>query len=92
MAIPPERIPDAAFQFFVRTVLQQLMVERCMAADDPIADAETRSKITLNAGDLSLEKRGGDDALSQHFLHQLETFWQSVRDEVEARVRFGKTR
>lgn len=92
MAIPPDKIPEAAFQVFARTILSQLMVERCMEADDPVADAESRAAISLGAGDSMLDKRGGEDALSHHVLHHQESFWASVRDEVATRVRLREAR
>lgn len=71
---------------FTRNVLTDLMVAQCMESTDPIAAVDERSKYKLAAADMQLAKRV--DALSHLVLQETETFWEGVRVEVEARVRF----
>lgn len=76
---------QAGHHMFLRTILSDLMVERCMQADDPVADAELRAKLKLMVAERQADDRGADD-LSQAYLHEMETFWDWVQREVRARV------
>lgn len=82
-----ERKRAMAEHVFTRLVLSDLMVDLCMRADDPVAEAKRRAAIRLDALDGAVEKRGGDE-LSHRVLDQFETFWPDVLREVEERVRF----
>lgn len=85
-----ERSRAKAEHIFTRTILTDLMVHQCMEADDPIAAANERAGYKLAAGDALLERKA--DLTAHLFLEQMETFWEGVRREVEARVRDRETR
>lgn len=79
----------AGQHMFLRTILSSLMVDRCMEADDPIADATLRAESALIAADAQTDSQGADD-LSQAYLHEMETFWEWVQREVRARVEISR--
>lgn len=75
-----------ANRIFVRLTLQSLMVDECMRAADPIAEARTRSEITLTAID-NVTDEEANQLLSHAILDEMEIFWKAVREEVGVRVR-----
>lgn len=76
----------AAERIFVRSILRELFVLRCMDADDPFEAVEDMATVKLGAADMLSDQRGMDDMLSHYFVHSMETFWTDVRNEVRARV------
>lgn len=89
MALGPGDISRAkAEHVFTRTILHDLMVELCMRKDDPVGEAERRAQIKLDAFD-HIGAKLEDQLFNQLALHELETFWESVRRTVEANVANG---
>lgn len=75
-----------ANRVFVRLIIQRLMVDECMRAPDPVAEARSRSEITLTAID-NVTDEEANQLLSHAVLDEMETFWKAVREEVGFRVR-----
>lgn len=71
---------------FTRIVLADLMAAECMRQTDPLGFVDQRAKAILAAGDTKLDERG--DLLSHLYLHEMETFWEGVREDVQARLQF----
>src|SRR3546814_1268694 len=77
-----------AEHFFTRSILHDRMVELCMRKDDPHAAVDERAKRKLTALDevgATLE----DQLFNQLALHEMETFWEGVRRDVEFYVEKG---
>lgn len=70
---------------FTRIVLHDLMVDLCMRADDPLAEASQRATINLGVSE-GLASGDTNKLLSQVVLHEFETFWGQVEREVGQRV------
>jgi hypothetical protein len=68
--------------------MHDLMVELCLRKDDPVAEAERRAKLKLDALD-EVGATMDDQLFSQLALHELETFWKGVQREVEFYVEKG---
>lgn len=74
---------------FVRILLHDLMVDLCMRADDPIAEATRRATINLGVTE-GISKKDGTERLTQVVLHEFESFWGQVETEVARRVERAK--
>lgn len=86
--VDPSISRQKAEHFFTRTILHDIMVEQCMRKDDPLATVDERAKRKLDALD-EIGATMEDQLFSQLALHELETFWQGVRKDVEFYVEKG---
>lgn len=85
----PHEISRAkAEHVFTRSILHDLMVELCMRDDDPIGETDRRAALKIGAAD-KVGATAKDQLFNQLLLHELETFWDQVRDEVSQRVEKG---
>lgn len=85
----PKEARREAEHIFTRLVLQDLMADLCMRADDPNAEASFRSTLALGAHQHIAGKNKGD--ITHRFvLREFETFWEAVERDVAARVSHGQ--
>lgn len=62
----------------LRYLVSDLYTEICRTKPDPTAYAEAWRKRSIDAVDALLDG-GGDEVLNHTALHEVETFWETVR-------------
>lgn len=82
-----EREVMAARHLFLEMLLRDLMVAECMRTMDPLEEVKRRAENSLAAADGVLARKV--DNLSHLILEHVESFWNAVRVEVEARTPGG---
>lgn len=80
----------AGEHIFTRIILGELMVAWCMGEEDPVAETLRRRKALLDSADNILDPMPANELFKHRYLHEMETFWETVLREVRARVQRGQ--